>query len=338
MNKGSNSLIFFILVCLTLAGMLGALVIGPVNIPLKEIFSILTDCGENVESHRFIVFGARLPAACAALFSGAALSVAGLMMQTLFRNPLAGPSILGISSGASLGAALLTLAFPMLAAGNSAALIAGAIAGAALVIIIISGLSSTMKSGLLLLVAGIMVSYLCSAGVSLLNFFAPADDVKSFVVWGLGSFSGLTSGQLSVFIPSLTILLIIAWLMPKPLDALLLGERYAANMGYSISAVRTSVLAVSGLLTAFTTAFCGPIGFIGLITPHVCRLIFRTSSHIILLPASTLLGAFTGLLCEIISVLPVHTGVIPVNAITPVFGVPVIMYLLLRKDKLPYFN
>ena len=337
-SPGRTRRLFILLTLITILLFAITIGVGPVYIPLEHILGSFTRSNDVPEEYRYIILQARMPYACSAFFCGASLSVAGLMMQTLFRNPLAGPSILGVTSGASLGVALLTLALPASLSGSQYSLILGSVIGAAGVILLISGLSIYLKNGLVLLIAGIMISYLCSACVSLLNFFAPAEDVKSFVVWGLGSFSGVSSEYLPLFTILTVTLLFSSLLVPKPLDALLLGERYSANMGYSINTTRTIILTVAGLLTAVATAYCGPVGFIGLVTPHVCRIIFRTSSHGVLLPASALTGSAAGLACGICCILPLNSGMIPVNAITPIFGVPVIFYLLLKRNKLPYFN
>jgi iron complex transport system permease protein len=269
------------------------------------------------------------------------------MMQTTFRNPLAGPSIMGVSSGASLGVALLSLAFPSLISAIAdshmafvglSAVVFAATVGAMAVVALLVAFSSFMKNALTLLIVGIMFSYFSSAVISLLNFFAPAEDVKSFAVWGMGSYMGVTNDSLPMLAGVSIVLLLLSILMAKSLNALLLGERYAANMGYSVKRVRASLLLVSGLLTAIVTAFCGPVGFIGLIVPHLARMVMRTSNHFILLPSSMLIGAILSMLCALITVLPSGFGVIPINAVTPIFGVPVIIYLLLAGKKLAYFN
>jgi iron complex transport system permease protein len=333
-----------LIVILTLLGLI--LCVGAVDIPIKDVLAALTG-GETKRTWRYIILEARLPMAMTAMFAGAALSSAGLMMQTTFRNPLAGPSIMGVSSGASLGVALLSLAFPSLisaiADSNMAfvglsAVVFAATVGAMTVVALLVAFSSFMKNALTLLIVGIMFSYFSSAVISLLNFFAPAEDVKSFAVWGMGSYMGVTNDSLPMLAGVSIVLLLLSILMAKSLNALLLGERYAANMGYSVKRVRASLLLVSGLLTAIVTAFCGPVGFIGLIVPHLARMVMRTSNHFILLPSSMLIGAILSMLCALITVLPSGFGVIPINAVTPIFGVPVIIYLLLAGKKLAYFN
>lgn len=322
---------------------LAILCTGPVEIPLREVIDALFGSGNEDSVHRFIVIESRLPMALTALLAGASLSVAGLMMQTTFANPLAGPSVLGISSGASLGVAIVILAAsalhlsPISASGSAGAII-GAMAGACAVILLLTFLARVIQGNLTLLIAGIMVSYLASSLISLLNIFAPADSVKQFTVWGLGSFSATPLPSFYIFAPASLLLIMLSFLFGKPLNALLAGERYAANMGYSIRRIRSALLFIAGMLTAVVTAFCGPIGFIGLVVPHLGRLIFRTSNHFILIPASLLCGALTALACALLSVIPLTNTIIPVNAITPLFGVPVIIYLLIKRDRLPYFN
>jgi iron complex transport system permease protein len=339
-------LIYAILLIMILVLLGLILCVGAVDIPINDVLAALTG-GETKRTWRYIIMEARLPMAMTAMFAGAALSSAGLMMQTTFRNPLAGPSIMGVSSGASLGVALLSLAFPSLISAISdsdlafvglSAVVFAATVGAMAVVALLVAFSSFMKNALTLLIVGIMFSYFSSAVISLLNFFAPAEDVKSFAVWGMGSYMGVNNDSLPMLAGISIVLLLLSILMAKSLNALLLGERYAANMGYSVKRVRASLLLISGLLTAIVTAFCGPVGFIGLIVPHLARMVMRTSNHFILLPSSMLIGAILSMLCALITVLPSGFGVIPINAVTPIFGVPVIIYLLLAGKKLAYFN
>lgn len=279
------------------------------------------------------------------MMSGAALSVAGLLLQTTFQNPLAGPSILGVSTGASMGVAIIMLgAGGMLETvfgtdmGQYLGTMIGAFIGAGAIILILLAFSATINNNLMLLIVGILISYLSSSMISLLNFFSNAEEVKAYVVWGLGSFGGVTTDQLPFFSITLIITLIASFGLIKPLNALLLGERYAQNIGYNIRTIRTWLLVVSGVLTAIVTAFCGPIGFIGLIVPHIARLLLNSSNHSTLLPATILLGGATALLCTLLSVLPSSIGVIPINAITPVIGVPIIIYIILNRKRINYFN
>jgi iron complex transport system permease protein len=332
----------FLIICV---GIFFSLILlsGAVNIPARSVWNIIIG-GESDSVWRYIVLEARLPMAITAALAGISLSVSGLMMQTTFQNPLAGPSILGVSSGASLGVALLTLASSVVPIFSNEGLLdnlptlAGAIIGAGLVIALLLFFSSVVKSGLVLLIIGILISYLASAIISLLNFFAPAEDVKSFAVWGMGSMMGVTSNMIPLFSLLVLLLIVCSFLLTKPLNALLLGERYATNLGYSVRSIRTAILCVSGLLAAITTAYCGPIAFIGLIVPHLARLLFRTSNHTILIPSVILIGAAISLFCTWITILPLTGGVVPINAITPIIGVPVIVYILTAGRRLAYLN
>lgn len=317
------------------------LLFGSVDIPPSQVLNALTGDDVARESWRVIVTQARVPMAVTALLAGAALSVAGLLLQTCFDNPLAGPSILGVSTGSSLGVAVVMLAFGGSIAsgwGGYASVLAGAIAGAGVILLVILAFSYVIHSTAMLLIVGIMVGYLASSAISLLNFFSTQEGVHSYVIWGLGNFSGVSPDRMPGFAIPVVLVLALSLLLVKPLNALLLGARYASNLGVNIRATRNNLLILSGVLTAIVTAYCGPIGFIGLVVPHVARLMTRTSNHAVLLPATMLAGAATGLLCVVVSVLPGSQGVIPVNAITPVIGVPVIIYILLNRKKLLYFN
>lgn len=321
------------------------LLIGSVDIPAKDVLGIL--CGSESDNFawRVIVMQTRLPMILTAMLAGAALSVSGLLMQTAFNNPLAGPSILGVSTGASLGVAVVMLAFggylgTMFGAtvGGYVSILIGAMIGAAIILVTLLMFSSIVKSSTMLLIVGIMVGYLASSAISFLNFFATEQGVHSYVIWGLGNFSGVTMTQLPVFAVIILLSLLWAALMVKPLNAMLLGERYAENLGVNIRKVRNQLLMVTGVLTAVVTAFCGPIGFIGLVVPHIARLFLRTSNHNYLIPATVVAGADIALLCTLISVLPTSVGIMPINAITPVIGVPIIIYIILNRKKIKYFN
>ncbi len=321
------------------------LLIGSVDIPAKDVLGIL--CGSESDNFawRVIVMQTRLPMILTAMLAGAALSVSGLLMQTAFNNPLAGPSILGVSTGASLGVAVVMLAFggylgTMFGAtvGGYVSILIGAMIGAAIILVTLLMFSSIVKSSTMLLIVGIMVGYLASSAISFLNFFATEQGVHSYVIWGLGNFSGVTMTQLAVFAVIILLSLLWAALMVKPLNAMLLGERYAENLGVNIRKVRNQLLMVTGVLTAVVTAFCGPIGFIGLVVPHIARLFLRTSNHNYLIPATVVAGADIALLCTLISVLPTSVGIMPINAITPVIGVPIIIYIILNRKKIKYFN
>ena len=317
------------------------LIIGSVNIPFNEVLNILIGNEATRKTWEIIVLETRLPMACTAMLAGAALSVAGLLLQTTFDNPLAGPSILGVSTGSSLGVAIVMLALGGSighSLGSYVSILAGALLGAGIIILTLLAFSSIVKSSIMLLIIGILVSHLASSAISLLNFFSTQEGVHSFVIWGLGNFSGVTFERLPIFASLIIIALGLSLLLVKPLNALLLGARYAENLGVNIRATRNKLLILSGVLTAVVTAFCGPIGFIGLIVPHIARLALKSSNHIILLPATALCGAVIALLCSLISVLPISSGVIPINAITPIIGVPIIIYIILNRKRILYFN
>lgn len=329
-----------ILAVIILLLMAGNLFLGAVSIPASAVCDILT--GNEVEkaSWSFIVWEARFPQCITALLCGAALSVSGLMLQTVFSNPLADPSILGISSGASLGVALV-----MLAGGGTIvtgaftlsgflSVIVGAFAGASVVMGLILFLSTLIRNSVMLLIAGIMIGYITSSAISLLNFFATAEGVHSYMIWGLGNFGGVSLQQLPVFSAVTLLGLFTAVLLIKPLNALLLGPRYAENLGVNIRRIRNLLLIATGLLTAVTTSFCGPVAFIGLAVPHIARLMLGTSNHNSLLPVTLLTGSAMALLCNLICVLPGEAGIIPLNAVTPILGAPVIIYVIINQRKL----
>ena len=341
-NKGTKYGIILLLLILALTG--ANLLFGSVNIPAEAVWHILT--GNEVEkaSWSFIVWESRLPQAITALLCGMALAASGLMLQTTFNNPLADPSILGISSGASLGVALVMLA----GAGTITAgvftlsgflsVIIGAFIGSMLVMGIILFFSTLIKNSIMLLIIGIMIGYITSSAISLLNFFSTAEGVHSYMIWGMGNFGGVSLQQLPFFSLVTAAGLLITILLIKPLNALLLGTRYAENLGINIRRTRNLLLVATGLLTATTTAFCGPISFIGLAVPHIARLMLGTSNHNSLLPVTMLTGGAIALLCNFICILPGEAGIIPLNAVTPVIGAPIIIYVIVNQRKIQYFN
>lgn len=311
------------------------ILVGSVSIPVENVLRILfSDATDEKPSWQFIILQSRLPQAITAMLAGGALAVSGLMLQTAFRNPLAGPSVFGINSGAGLGVALVMLLLGgSISAGSVSlsgfvAVLAAAFVGAMIVMGIIFFFSTVVRNNVMLLIIGIMIGYLSNSAISLLNFFATDEGVRSYMVWGMGSFSGVSTKMMPVF-ASVTLLTLLGTLMlVKPLNALMLGDRYAENLGVNIVRVRNWLLIVTGLLTAIVTAFCGPVAFIGLAVPHIARLLFRTDNHRLLMPATILLGAVVALLCNALCFLPGETGVIPLNAITPVIGAPVIIYVI----------
>ncbi len=331
--------VVIIMAAMVVALLPAALLLGTVDIPAAEVAAALRGEASN-PAWNVIVTQMRLPMALTAATAGAALAVAGLLLQTTFDNPLAGPSILGISTGASVGVAIVTLLMggAVVSAGYYAGVLGAAAVGAAAVMALLLAFSMIVSSTSMLLIVGIMIGYLASSAISLLNFFATSEGVQSFVVWGLGSFSANTPGRALTMAGVVVPLLGLSALMVKPLNAMLLGRRYAENLGVNIAATRHRLLVLAGGLTAAATAFCGPIGFIGLIVPHIARLALGTSNHAWLLPATMLGGAAIGLACAIISVAFGAAGVIPINAITPVIGVPIIIYIILNRKKINYFN
>jgi iron complex transport system permease protein len=306
---------------------------GSVSIPVSAVTDIFF--GREVErsSWSSIVLRSRLPQAITALLGGSALAVCGLMLQTLFHNPLAGPSILGVSDGANFGVAIV-----MLYSGGVISTVLAAFTGAFIVLAFILYLSARIKSNVLVLIVGMMIGYLASSGISVLNSFASSDNIRSYVLWGLGSFSNVTSNQILFYSLSVLIGLLGSVLLVKPLNILLLGERYASNLGVNIRRIRFLILVITGLLTALVTAFCGPISFIGLAVPHVARIVLGTSNQQLLLPATLLSGAAMALLCNLMTLLPLWNKLLPLNAVTPLFGAPIIIYVILNKKNVRYFH
>lgn len=320
------------------------LLVGSVSIPPVDVFRILLGGEGGKSSWNFILLESRLPQALTALLCGGALAVCGLMLQTAFKNPLAGPSILGINSGASLGVAFVMLLFGgSITAGTFSlsgffSVLAGAFVGAMLIMILILFFSTLLKSNIMLLITGIMIGYIASSAISLLNFFATAEGVQSYMLWGMGNFGGVSLEQMPAFASVTIIGLFGSLLLIKPLNALLLGDRYAENLGVNIHRVRNWLLVITGLLSAITTAFCGPVAFIGLAVPHVARMILGTSNHNSLLPVTILSGGAIALLCNLICVLPGEAGIIPLNAVTPIIGAPIIIYVILSQRNPQHFN
>lgn len=309
------------------------LLFGSLDIPYGEVLSILTggECGRDV--WRVVVLETRLPQALTALLTGASISVAGLLLQTLFRNPLAGPEVLGVNSGAGLGVALVMLFAGGVSAfglGGYFAMLSGAFVGAIFVIMIILLLATFLRDNVFLLIAGVAVGYMTSSAITLLNYFSTAEGVHSYMVWGMGSFGGVTMQQIPFFATVVLLLLMASLVMAKPLNALLLGDAYAVNLGVNVKAVRVVALCVTGLLTAVVTAFCGPVAFIGLAVPHVARMLLRSNNHRHLIPSTIMLGGAVALLCNLACQLPGENGLLPLGAITPLVGAPVIIYVVIK--------
>jgi len=334
-NKGVICLGIVILVLLFF---LANLFYGTVSIPASAVMDSLLGKEPEKSVWASIVLQSRLPQTVTALLVGSALAVCGLMLQTLFRNPLAGPSILGISDGANLGVALVMLySGGIMSIGgehsHQLSVIFSAFLGASLVLLLMLYFSSKVKSNILILIIGIMISYLASSGISILNSYASADNVRTYVLWGMGSFSGVPMTQLLFFSCGILFGLLLSILLIKPLNALLLGENYATNLGIRVGRTRTAILLITGFLTALVTAFCGPVTFIGLIVPHIARMFIRTSNQKWLLPATLLIGGLIALLCNLLTTIPFGKGVLPLNAVTPLIGAPMVIYVILKNKK-----
>jgi iron complex transport system permease protein len=323
--------LFIILSFLLLGLFLADLAWGSIHISFREIVSIITGNGKNgINSEILLNF--RLPKAITAILAGASLSVAGLMMQTLFHNSLADPYILGISSGSSLGVALVMMAasvLPVAFVSSGWALIVAAIIGASVVLVLVVGVSFKVHNAVSLLIVGLIFGTIAGSLVSVLQNFSNPDAIKLFVIWTFGSLSAVTWNYMQVLLPVVLLGLGMAFFLQKRLDGLLLGENYARGLGISIQQTRFLIVIAAGLLTGGITAFTGPIAFVGVAIPHIARGLFRTSSHKILLPASVLCGASLILICDIISQIPAYT--LPINTISALFGAPIIIWIILKK-------
>lgn len=315
------------------------LLLGTVKIPVSDVVATLMGSQEVSEIHRNIIWSSRVPQALTAMVAGAGLAVSGLQMQTVFRNPLAGPSVLGISNGASLGVACVVLmsgslggvALSRLGYIGDVAMSVAAIVGSLAVMALILYVSQKVKGNVTLLIIGVMIGYLATAVIGVLKFFSAEEDIKAYVVWGLGSFSRVSGNQMVLFVVLMAILLPLSMLLVKTMNLLLLGDGYARNLGLNIRRARMLVILCSGVLVAIVTAYCGPIMFIGLAVPHLCRAIFRSSDHRILMPGTLLAGAALALLCNLIARMPGFEGALPVNSVTALVGAPVIASVLFRR-------
>lgn len=333
-----RNILLFISLAVSILFLFGLnLITGSVQIPFADVLDILCGRFMGKESWQYIILENRLPQTLTAILCGASLSVCGLMLQTAFRNPLAGPDVFGISSGAGLGVALVmlllggTVSTSMFTVSGFLAILTAAFVGAIAVTALILFLSTMVRNSVLLLIVGIMVGYVSSSAVSLLNFFASEEGVKSYMVWGMGNFGGVSMSHIPLFSILCLMGIGVSFLLIKPLNILLLGPQYAKSLGISTRQLRNILLVVVGLLTAITTAFCGPISFIGLAIPHIARLLFRTENHQVLLPGTVLSGAAIALLCNFICYLPGEAGIIPLNAVTPLIGAPVIIYVIVQR-------
>ncbi len=340
-NTGKNTLFIVLLLAVIVLLLFLNMVLGSVHIPMGSVWNILTGQGEEPGAWQNIIWKSRFPQALTALVAGAGLSISGLQMQTVFRNPLAGPSVLGISSGASLGVAFVVLfsgsiggvALSHLGFIGEVALSIAAIIGSLSVMALIVFASRKVKGNVTLLIIGVMIGYLANAIIGILKFFSVEEDIKTYVIWGLGSFARVSGNQMMLFVTIMVILIPLSFLLVKTLNLLMLGDGYARNLGLNIKRARILVIACSGVLTAIVTAYCGPIIFLGLAVPHLCRAIFQTSDHRLLMPAALIMGAALALACNLIARMPGFEGALPVNSVTALIGAPVVASVLFRKRK-----
>jgi len=332
-------LLFGLLTLLFLLFFVADLLLGSIIIPVKQIFLALSGSAEANETFRTIVLEFRLPKALTAVFTGAALSLSGLQMQTVFRNPLAGPYVLGISAGASLGVALFvlgfssTLAFGIFSATGAWSLALVAWAGSFLVMLLVLYVSARVNDIMTLLILGILFTSAVTAFVSILQYFSNESMLKAFVIWTMGSLGSVTKSQLMVLAPAIVAGIVLAFLKIKDLNAFLLGEDYARSLGVSIKTSRVIIFLSTSLLAGTITAFCGPIGFIGIAVPHICRVIFKTASHLVLVPAVILTGSIVMLFSDIVSQLPGMQTTLPINSVTALIGIPVIIWMIVKNRK-----
>jgi iron complex transport system permease protein len=315
------------------------LMLGSVSIPFEEFKEAVF--GDATSTYHAIIFDYRLPQAITALLAGIGLSVSGLLMQTLFRNPLADPSLLGISSGSSLGVALVVLLAGGLggvsvgtwALWSTFGVAMAAFAGAFLVLMLVLALSSRLRNMVSLILVGIMIAYIAGSVTDILKFFSQKEGLHSFVIWGMGSFSNVGKAQLPFFAATILIGIVGSFLLFKTLNLLLLGERYAENLGVNIRRSSMLIILVSGFLTAIITAFCGPIAFLGLAVPHIARFLFRSSDHKLLIPATAFIGMDLALFCNLIARLPSFEGNLPVNSVTALIGAPIVLWVIFHRQK-----
>ena len=327
----ASILVFFIL----------NLVLGTISIPVGSVWNILFGIKEESIIWENIIWKSRFPQTITALVAGAGLSISGLQMQTLFRNPLAGPSELGISSGASLGVAFIILlsgsvggtALIKMGLFGEIAISIAAVAGALAIMIIIITISRFVRGNVILLIIGVMIGYITTAIIGVLKFFSNDEDVRAYVIWGLGSFSKVSGNQVYTFVGIMIVLIPLSFLLIKTLNLMLLGEGYARNLGLNVKRARLYVIVCSCIITAIVTAYCGPIVFLGLAVPHLCRTIFVSSDHRILMPAVTLTGASLALFCNLVARMPGFEGALPINSVTALIGAPIVISILFGKRK-----
>ena len=341
MSRKITMLLMLLLALSIIAFIILNLLLGTVRIPAGDVIDILLGNHSDNRIWTNIVMKSRLPQSLTAAMAGAGLAVSGLLMQTVFRNPLAGPSVLGISSGASLGVACVVLlsgsiggvTLSRLGVIGEVSITLSAITGSLLIMALIAFVARKVRGNVTLLIMGVMIGYIANAIIGVLKFFSAEEEIRAYVIWGLGSFSRVSGGQTTVFIVLMMILLPTAFFLIKTLNLLLLGDSYARNLGLNIKRARLLVIGCSGVLVAVVTAYCGPIVFLGLAVPHICRGLFHTSNHAVVLPASLLGGASLALLCNLIARLPGFEGALPVNSVTALVGAPVVMWVLFYKRK-----
>ena len=333
------SLIFLILSILFILLLIADLLLGSVVVPVKQIFLAFFPTAETSETFQTIVIDFRLPKAITAVLTGAALSVSGLQMQTVFRNPLAGPYVLGISAGASLGVALFVLGFSsvlsfgVVSVTGAWSLAVVAWLGSFLVMLLVLYVSARVNDIMTILILGILFTAAVSSVVSILQYFSSESMLKAFVIWTMGSLGSVTRSQLSVMAPAIVAGTVLAFLKIKDLNAFLLGENYARSLGVQLTRSRILIFLSTSLLAGTVTAFCGPIGFIGIAVPHICRVIFKTSDHLVLMPAVIITGGIVMLFSDIVSQLPGMQTTLPINSVTSIIGIPITIWMIIKNKK-----
>ncbi len=335
----STSITFIIITALIVIFFGFNLVLGTISIPFESVCRILFGGGQESVVWQNIIFKSRMPQTITAIIAGAGLSISGLQMQTVFRNPLAGPSELGVSSGASLGVAFILLlsgrimdsAISNMGLFGEVAISTAAIIGALVVMLIILAISQHVRGNVTLLIIGVMIGYIATAIIGVLKFFSTDEDVHGYVIWGLGSFSKVSGGNLIPFVVIMAVLIPLSFLLIKRLNLMLLGDEYASSLGLNIRTSRRAVIISACAITAIVTAYCGPIVFLGLAVPHLCRTIFSTSDHRILMPGVTLMGALLAMMCNLVARMPGFEGALPINSVTALIGAPIVIYVLFEK-------
>ncbi|MET1053664.1 MAG: iron ABC transporter permease [Pedobacter sp.] len=341
-----NKIKILVLLTLFVTAFLLDVALGSVHIPVKEVVRILFTTDAGNESWIYIIEKIRLPKALTAIIVGCGLSVSGLQMQTLFRNPLAGPSVLGITAGASLGVALVMFSLGSLTSlytirelgiSGSWLVIIASSSGAALIMLVIVTISSSLKDNVIVLIVGVMIGNITLSLISIWQYFSSPELIKDYLIWTFGSLGGVTGNQLFLLTVVVTAGLLISFFSSKMLDALLLGDNYARSMGLTVKRARLFIVISTSILAGGITAFCGPIGFIGIAVPHLARALFNTSSHRILIPACCLVGTVLMLVCDIVAQLPGSQIVLPINVITALIGSPVVIWIIAGPRKLRGF-